>query len=111
MRQLNMELFTLFISILCIAWCSSIEKQLLIAQRDKNLDGLYGATDPLENKKTRSAIECHANCVSNKDCLSSFYNSERKRCILHRDSFTYPSQTSPSTTETGWTFYLTKDGK
>ncbi|VDH97289.1 Hypothetical predicted protein, partial [Mytilus galloprovincialis] len=86
-----------------------MEIQLLFAQRDDNLDGLYGATDSLENKKTRSAIECHANCVSNQDCLSIFYNSERKHCILHRDSFSYATQTPPSGMETGWTFYLTKD--
>ncbi|CAC5385506.1 unnamed protein product [Mytilus coruscus] len=100
-----MEFYTVFIVILCFSWCSSIEK--LFAQNDSKFDGLYGLTDSLEKTKTRSAIECHAKCVFNKDCLSIFYNSKMKECVLHRDSYTY---IAPPKNGDGWKFYLTKDG-
>lgn len=55
-----------------------------------------------------SVIECTLVCASNTQCVSLFYNTITKSCIIHPDPFFYTILTK---TAPGWKIYATQDHK
>ncbi|VDI79625.1 Hypothetical predicted protein [Mytilus galloprovincialis] len=53
-----------------------------------------------------SVIECTLVCASNTQCVSLFYNTITKSCIIHPDPFFYTILTK---TAPGWKIYATQD--
>lgn len=51
---------------------------------------------------------CYFECFRELRCLTFFYNSVTKTCVLHSKTFKY---TPPEITEAGWTTYVFEDGK
>lgn len=61
----------------------------------------------------RSSIEkslsfCLINCKTNDKCVTLFYHSGTRQCILHSKNFQY---TDPDRSENGWVMYLFEDSK
>lgn len=94
-----------FVTCLSVFECTRV--QILRAKNTGKFSDKFPLTGTLGTLSTRSVSECQATCVSNKECLSFFYNAIENKCTLHGDSFTY---SVPAGTGSGWKFYLTFDG-
>lgn len=65
-------------------------------------------TDSLKRFTSDSLICCLNACLDLDECVTFFHNKKTEGCVLHSKDFTY---SQPDTTEEGWKFYVTRDGK
>ncbi|CAC5420152.1 unnamed protein product [Mytilus coruscus] len=89
-----------------IAVLSESRIRLISAHHKPEYDNKYEKENAIGAYHVRCLRECAVKCLSNKRCLSFFYNNHKGMCILHSDPFTY---TVMSLSEKGWKFYLSQE--
>ncbi|CAC5364732.1 unnamed protein product [Mytilus coruscus] len=80
--------------------------RLISAHHKPEYDNNYEVENAIGAFQVAFVRECGIKCLSNKRCLSFFYNNLTGTCILHSDPFTY---TVMSFSEKGWKFYLSQE--
>ncbi|CAC5420154.1 unnamed protein product [Mytilus coruscus] len=86
-----------------IAVLSELRIKLISAHHKPEYDNTYEEENAIEDYHVKCLRECVVKCLSNKRCLSFFYNNHEGMCIIHSDPFTY---TVMSFSGEGWKFYL-----
>lgn len=81
---------------------------IISAHHKPEADGKFGNETNDETMFSISIAECNMRCSLNPRCVSFFYNSLTKLCILHSNPFTY---TVIPNSGTGWRLYVTRDRK
>lgn len=76
------------------------------ALNDPSYNGHYHIANAVQQTFVESLLDCASICLHATRCLSYFYNTLSKECILHAISF---GHTIPSYADTGWKYYLTED--
>ncbi|VDI22610.1 Hypothetical predicted protein [Mytilus galloprovincialis] len=79
---------------------------IISAHHKPEADGKFGNQTNDETMFSISIAECNMRCSLNSRCVSFFYNSLTKLCILHSNPFTY---TVIPNLGTGWKLYVTRD--
>lgn len=104
-----MRIFSLLVMFQLIGNCFSfVNTQKLVAVHKKDYDNYYESSNAVRMQYVSSLAGCMVECTKEKQCLSYFFNTITKDCVLHSDPFTYTKMTESGD---GWTFYLTHDGK
>lgn len=67
-------------------------------------DGTYENEKSLGISNVGSSMQCSIKCLNDNRCVSFFYNTITKTCILHADPFTYTNRPKSGT---GWIFFQT----
>ncbi|CAC5406199.1 unnamed protein product [Mytilus coruscus] len=80
--------------------------RLISAHHKPEYDNFFEVENAIGTYRVEFVRECGVNCLSNKRCLSFFYNNLEGMCILHSDPFTY---TVMSSSKKGWKFYLSQE--
>ncbi|CAG2184383.1 unnamed protein product [Mytilus edulis] len=73
---------------------------------DDTYDGKFHTSNAVYHATVTSLVHCASLCLDDMRCLSYFYNTQSKECVLHAISF---KNTVPSQSGDGWKFYLTED--
>ncbi|XP_063417009.1 uncharacterized protein LOC134699327 [Mytilus trossulus] len=89
-----------------IAVISESRTRLISAHLKPEYDNLYEVENAIGTYLNKFVRECGVMCLSNKRCVSFFYNNLTGMCILHSNPFTY---TVMSFSEKGWKFYLSQE--
>ncbi|VDI08006.1 Hypothetical predicted protein, partial [Mytilus galloprovincialis] len=89
-----------------IAVKSESRTRLISAHHKPAYDNLYEVEYAIGTYLVKFVRECGVKCLSNKRCISFFYNNLTGMCILHSNPFTY---TVMSFSEKGWKFYLSQE--
>lgn len=76
------------------------------ALNDPSYNGHYHIANAVQQTFVESLLDCASICLHATRCLSYFYNTLSKECILHAIAF---GHTIPSYADTGWKYYLTED--
>ncbi|CAG2227103.1 unnamed protein product [Mytilus edulis] len=79
---------------------------VISAHHKPDADGKFEDQNNDEIIVSISIAECDMRCSLNPRCVSFFYNSLTKLCIVHSNPFTYTVITKSGT---GWRFYVTRD--
>ncbi|CAG2227104.1 unnamed protein product [Mytilus edulis] len=79
---------------------------IISAHHKPEADGKFGNQINDETMFSISIAECDMRCSLNPRCVSFFYNSLTKLCILHSNPFTY---TVLPNSGIGWRLYVTRD--
>lgn len=87
--------------------CASLQNRKFSAIHKQQYDGKYEYTNAVGIRFANSLSLCLSTCISNKMCLSFFFNEIKNQCILHSDPFTY---TNISGSGLGWKLYHTYEG-
>lgn len=106
----NMLFQIIIWSIFCIqnnlVFCFS--KFQISTNHQSMFDDQYEDGNSIGMITVNSLVKCTVHCSLNKRCVSFFFNTLTKTCILHRDPFIY---TVISKSAAGWKFYITIDSK
>ena len=109
LKKANMlfQIFFLYLYFLNIlVFCFS---NVQISAHHKSIfDDTYEDKNSIEILTVNAVFECSIICSLNKRCVSFFFNTLTKTCILHRDPFIYTVITKSAA---GWKFYITRDSK
>ena len=70
--------------------------------------GMVEYSGSIQERLTSSIIECARTCSENDKCVSYFYNSISKHCVMHSKDFIFQN---PSGNSSGWKYYVTRDGR
>ncbi|CAG2202715.1 unnamed protein product [Mytilus edulis] len=89
-----------------IAVISESRTRLISAHHKPEYDNLYEVENAIRTYLVKFVRECGVKCLSNKRCVSFFYNNLTGMCILHSNPFTY---TVMPISEKGWKFYLSQE--
>lgn len=97
--------FYLYISLFLT---SEAVKRLQYANINQDYQGSLEIIGSVEWTRASTLIGCTRDCMMHAKCISYFYNSKSKRCVMHSKEFIF---TTTYVADKNGNYYVTRDGK
>ena len=110
MSNLESNIFITFVIVSCIILpiTDAFQVGKIKAVYNSAHDNKFHNDNAIGIYLAKSMTSCFVECAKDLRCISFFFNSLTKSCILQADPFVYTVMTKSGT---GWKFYLTQDRK
>ena len=110
MSNLESNIFITFVIVSCIILpiTDAFQVGKIKAVKNSAHDNKFHDDNAVGIYLAKSTTSCFVECAKDLRCISFFFNSLTKSCILQADPFVYTVLTKSGT---GWKFYLTQDCK